>query len=73
MNALRVLEPRSEAEHPSWDETWLVADLAGYLHVSPQTIYAGVARGDWDFALAPTGRAKRFSGPALARRFGVTP
>jgi hypothetical protein len=41
------------------------------MQVNVATIYAGCARGDWDFALAPTGRVKRFLGPALATRWNV--
>lgn len=71
MSALRVLEPRSESEHPRWDETWTVADLAAHSKVSQATIYSAVQRGELDFARLPTGRAIRFSGPALAGRFMV--
>ncbi len=68
---LHALEQRSEPEHPSWDDIWFVDQLAAYLRVSPQNVYAACARGDWDFALVPAGRCKRFAGPQLAAAFGV--
>jgi hypothetical protein len=64
--------PSRSSELPSWDEVWLVEDLARYTRTSEQTIYAAIKTGAWDFALVPgTGRAKRFAGPSLAARFGV--
>ena len=68
---LHALHPSSETELPSWDAVWDVEQLAAYARVTTQTIYAAVARGDWDFARLPTGRAIRFAGPALAARFMV--
>ena len=67
VHALPVIDP----EHPSWDDVWDVEQLAAYARVSPATIYAAVARGDWGFARIPTGRAIRLSGPALAARFQI--
>jgi hypothetical protein len=59
-------------DHPSWESIWSAEELAEFLDINTQTIYAECKRGAWDFALIPgTGTRRRFSGFALAARFGV--
>jgi hypothetical protein len=66
---LRAVQP--VASHPSWDDVWNADDLAHWIGVNVATVYAAIKAGEYDFARIPAGRAIRFSGPALAARFGV--
>jgi hypothetical protein len=71
VTVLHAVAPEPEPDHPGWDGVWLVSELAEFMRCSEQALRDSIRTGAWDEAVVRVGRLVRFSGPALARKFGV--